>query len=63
MNETLKEIAVQFSKLKEVLNSLETELTTMSKKMDDIDKLENKVKQTIELEELKKNLLSKLNDK
>lgn len=63
MKEQLKEISNQLSKLKDVMDTFTSELHSVSKKMEEIDKLESKVKQTIELEELKKNLLDSLGKK
>lgn len=63
MKKELKEISTQLSKLKDVMDTFTSELQTVSKKMEEIDKLENKVKQTMELEQIKKNLFDSLDKK
>mgnify|MGYP001553226712 CR=1 FL=1 len=63
MKKELKEISTQLSKLKDVMDTFTSELQTVSKKMEEIDKLENKVKQTMELEQIKKNLFDSLGKK
>lgn len=63
MKKELKEISTQLSKLKDVMDTFTSELQTVSKKMEEIDKLENKVKQTMELEQIKKNLFDSLSKK
>mgnify|MGYP001603453929 FL=1 len=63
MKKELKEISTQLSKLKDVMDMFTSELHSVSKKMEEIDKLESKVKQAMELEQIKKNLFDSLNKK